>query len=104
MKSRILSATALAAVAALTLAGCSSPAAEEPSSTTGTTGAAASTRGELLTLGIVQEPASWDPAQAHVGHRLQPFQAAYDSLILRAPDGSYEPMLATEWGYTDETN
>lgn len=104
MKSRILSATALATVAALALAGCSSPAAEEPNSTPGTSGTAASTRGELLTLGIVQEPASWDPAQAHVGHRLQPFQAAYDSLILRAPDGSYEPMLATEWGYTDETN
>ena len=32
-----------------------------------------------LTLGTVQEIRSWDPAQAHVGHILQPYQAAYDS-------------------------
>ncbi|MHA6523276.1 ABC transporter substrate-binding protein [Tessaracoccus sp. G1721] len=105
MKSRILPATALVVAAALALAGCSSGgSAATPDAGTQSTAAGSSARGELLTLGILQEPASWDPAQAHVGHRLQPFQAAYDTLILRAPDGSYEPMLATEWGYTDETN
>ncbi|MHA6513288.1 ABC transporter substrate-binding protein [Tessaracoccus sp. Z1128] len=111
MKSRILSATALAAVAALALAGCSAPADDPaPAGDPSSTGAAESTtagtseRGELLTLGVLDEPASWDPAQAHVGHRLQPYQTVYDSLILREPDGSYAPMLATEWGYTDETN
>ncbi len=52
-----------------------------------------------LTLGAVQELRSWDPAQAHVGHYLQPYQAAYDSLILRQPDGKLSPMLATEWKY-----
>ncbi|BAS07135.1 glutathione-binding protein GsiB [Arthrobacter sp. Hiyo4] len=56
-----------------------------------------------LTLGAVSEIRSWDPAQAHVGHVLQPYQAAYDSLLLRQPDGKLSPMLATEWKY-NETN
>lgn len=56
-----------------------------------------------LTLGAVQEIRSWDPAQAHVGHFLQPYQAAYDSLLLREPDGKLSPMLATAWKY-NETN
>ncbi|MFC9770796.1 MULTISPECIES: ABC transporter substrate-binding protein [unclassified Pseudarthrobacter] len=54
-----------------------------------------------LTLGTLRDLTSWDPAQAHVGHALQPYQAAYDSLILREPDGKLSPMLATEWKYND---
>lgn len=56
-----------------------------------------------LTLGAIQDVRSWDPAQAHVGHILQPYQVAYDSLLLREPDGTLSPMLATEWKY-DDTN
>jgi peptide/nickel transport system substrate-binding protein len=52
----------------------------------------------------VQEPLSWDPSQAHVGHTLQPYQAVYDTLLLREPEGELVPMLATEWGYTDDSN
>jgi peptide/nickel transport system substrate-binding protein len=59
--------------------------------------------GRSLTLGTLQDVRSWDPAQAHVGHLLQPYQAAYDSLILREPDGKLGPMLATAWKY-DATN
>ncbi len=55
-----------------------------------------------LVLGVLGEPASWDCAQTHVGHLLQPYQLAYDSLLLRKPDGSLVPMLATEWKYTDD--
>lgn len=55
-----------------------------------------------LVLGVLAEPASWHPAQTHVGHLLQPYQLAYDSLLLRKPDGSLAPMLATEWKYTDD--
>lgn len=55
-----------------------------------------------LTLGVLAEPSSWHPAQAHVGHLLQPYQLPYDSLLLREPDGKLAPMLATEWAYTDE--
>ncbi|WP_309075962.1 ABC transporter substrate-binding protein [Paenarthrobacter sp.] len=54
-----------------------------------------------LTLGTLRDITSWDPAQAHVGHALQPYQAAYDSLILREPDGKLSPMLATAWKYND---
>ncbi|ACL38775.1 extracellular solute-binding protein family 5 [Pseudarthrobacter chlorophenolicus A6] len=54
-----------------------------------------------LTLGTLRDLTSWDPAQAHVGHALQPYQAAYDSLILREPDGKLSPMLATAWKYND---
>ncbi|MDQ1056889.1 peptide/nickel transport system substrate-binding protein [Arthrobacter globiformis] len=52
-----------------------------------------------LTLGTLRDITSWDPAQAHVGHALQPYQAAYDTLILREPDGKLSPMLATKWKY-----
>lgn len=64
-------------------------------------GAGAGAKTTSLTLGAVQELRSWDPAQAHVGHFLQPYQAAYDSLLLRQPDGKLSPMLATEWKYND---
>ena len=55
-----------------------------------------------LVIGILAEPPSWHPAQTHVGHLLQPYQLAYDSLLLRQPDGTLKPMLATEWKYTDD--
>ena len=102
MKRYTLKAAALTAVAALTLAACGGGSDTPAPNASG--GVAGATATAPLTLGVLQEPASWDPAQAHVGHQLQPFQAAYDSLILRNPDGSYAPMLATEWGYTDDTN
>jgi peptide/nickel transport system substrate-binding protein len=57
------------------------------------------TAATALTLGTLRDITSWDPAQAHVGHVLQPYQAAYDSLILREPDGKLSPMLATDWKY-----
>ena len=59
------------------------------------------TRRRPLTLGTLRDLTSWDPAQAHVGHALQPYQAVYDSLILREPDGKLSPMLATAWKYND---
>lgn len=55
-----------------------------------------------LVIGILAEPPSWHPAQTHVGHLLQPYQLAYDSLLLRKPNGDLAPMLATEWKYTDD--
>ncbi len=64
-----------------------------------TAGGAAGTAATSLTLGTIQDVRSWDPAQAHVGHVLQPYQAVYDTLILREPDGKLSPMLATAWKY-----
>lgn len=86
-------AAALIVSAALALTACGGGA------SSGTAAGAAKTTS--LTLGAVQEIRSWDPAQAHVGHFLQPYQAAYDSLLLREPDGKLSPMLATAWKYND---
>lgn len=77
---------AVTLVAALALSGCAA-------------GGQTPTRGESLRLGILQEPLSWNPSQAHVGHALMPYQAVYDTLILREPDGKLSPMLATKWTY-----
>lgn len=89
LKRMYLSAAAIAATAALSigLVGCASDApsgAEKP-----------------LKLGLAFDVPSWDPAEAHVGHLLQPYQAVYDSLILQEPNGDLVPMLATDWVYDD---
>jgi peptide/nickel transport system substrate-binding protein len=81
----------LSAALALTACGGGASGANSPAAAKTTT----------LTVGAVQEIRSWDPAQAHVGHFLQPYQAAYDSLLLREPDGKLSPMLATGWKYND---
>lgn len=83
-------AAALILSASLALTACGGGA-----SAGGSAGAAATS----LTLGTIQDVRSWDPAQAHVGHVLQPYQAVYDTLILREPDGKLSPMLATAWKY-----
>lgn len=44
-------------------------------------------------------PISFDPAQGQEGSWLPTFQAVYDTLILRKPDSSLAPMLATSWNY-----
>jgi peptide/nickel transport system substrate-binding protein len=88
-------ALAMAAITSLALAGCAS---NSPSTAGGGEGAQTQT----LTLGILGEPRSWDPSQAHVGHVLQPYQVTYDSLLLREPDGALSPMLATEWEYNED--
>jgi peptide/nickel transport system substrate-binding protein len=95
-----VTAVAVLAAAGVALSGCAA-AAPAPAATGGDAGAPAST--QILTIGAVTDVTDWDPAQAHVGHALQPYQAAYDSLLLREPDGTLAPMLATEWTY-DETN
>lgn len=55
-----------------------------------------------LAIGITVEPRSFDPAQAQEGTVLPYYQAVYDSLLRRMPDGSVVPMLAKDWAY-DET-
>ena len=64
--------------------------------------AGGSSASKEVVLGILQEPKSWNPAIAHVGHLLQPYQFVYDSLLLRKSDGTLAPMLATSWKYTDD--
>jgi peptide/nickel transport system substrate-binding protein len=106
MKSRKMTLVALSTASLLALSACGggSGGGSGSGGTAGTGGGGGTGEGQALTLGIVGELLSWDPAQAHVGHALQPYQAVYDTLLLREPDGTLAPMLATEWGYTDDTN
>ncbi|MGN7250807.1 MULTISPECIES: ABC transporter substrate-binding protein [unclassified Arthrobacter] len=85
-------ATAIILSASLALTACGGGAGSGSNAGGGSAGTA-------LTLGTLRDITSWDPAQAHVGHGLQPYQAAYDTLILREPDGKLSPMLATDWKY-----
>lgn len=89
----LASRLAKAAAVSLALAGCAGPA--------GSSGTEAANEG-TLNLAIFADPAAWDPSQAHVGRALQPFQITYDTLLLREPDGSLSPMLATDWTYNDD--
>ncbi len=108
MKSPKMKLVALTTTSLLAVSACSGGAGGASGSNSTAGGGAGSAGGtgepQTLTLGIVGEPLSWDPAQTHVGHALQPAQVVYDSLLLREPDGTLSPMLATEWGYTDESN
>ncbi|MBE3000877.1 ABC transporter substrate-binding protein [Nocardiopsis sp. HNM0947] len=79
-------ATAAAGVALLVLAGCAGPPGDDDPAT--------------LTIGTMTVPQSLDPADA-MGSAAPYFQAVYDSLVRREPDGTYAPMLATEWSYDD---
>lgn len=90
MMSRKLAIAALTVASTLALSACG-----------GAGGGATAEGGQTLTLGVLGEPNSWDPAQAHVGHSLQLFQPVYDSLLRREPDGTLVPMLAEEWTWTD---
>ncbi|MEQ6896461.1 ABC transporter substrate-binding protein [Microbacterium sp. KR10-403] len=94
MKFRPLAAgIAVLTAATVALAGCA-----------GGGGAATggTTAGKTLTLGSLSNVTSFDPAQAHLGHLMPTYQAAYDTLILREPDGTLAPMLATKWEYNDD--
>lgn len=63
--------------------------------------AAAPRAASLQIATIVQGVSSYDPSQAQEGHFMPFFQAVYDPLIRRLPNGDLVPMLATEWTYDD---
>lgn len=85
MKKKVLSAIGALAASALMLSGCAG-------------GNAAAEHDDTLKIGTMTVPSSLDPKDA-TGSAMPFFQAVYDTLILRTPDGGYEPMLATEWEY-----
>ncbi|MDL4815165.1 ABC transporter substrate-binding protein [Actinomadura opuntiae] len=80
-----IAASAACAAAALALTGCGG-------------GGSASGGASGLDIATLTAAQSLDPADA-IGSALPFFQAAYDTLIKRDPDGSYKPMLATQWSY-----
>lgn len=81
--------------AALALSGCAGQSGNS-------NGGGGDATGGTLTLGSLSNITSFDPAQAHLGHQMPIYQAVYDTLILREPDGTLAPMLATEWNYNDD--
>ncbi|OAH09478.1 ABC transporter substrate-binding protein [Streptomyces jeddahensis] len=81
-------AIAACVAASLTLAGCAGSDAGSAGSST-------------LNIATMTFPQSLDPAQA-VGSGLPFFQATYDTLVKREPDGSFSPMLATAWQYNGD--
>lgn len=89
---RTVSALALVGAMSLGLAACSSDASTAPAD-----GA------DTLRLALGNAPTSFDPAQmGDAGNMLEYAQAVYDSLLYKAPDGTIEPWLASEWSYNDD--
>lgn len=82
-----MGAAAALAVAALALGGCAGSAAPSAQKTT-------------LTVASQTPASSMDPMDAG-GGQMPYFQAVYDTLIHREPDGSLTPWLATEWEYDE---
>lgn len=80
-----IAASAACAAAALVLTGCGG-------------GGSASGGAAELDVATLTNAQSLDPADA-IGSALPFFQATYDTLIKRDADGSYKPMLATQWSY-----
>lgn len=90
-------AAAAITVASLALAGCAASTENPPPSESG------AERGGTLRVALAKGPTSLDPA--NMEQSTSPFaQPAYDALIRIAEDGSLEPGLATEWGFTDDEN
>jgi peptide/nickel transport system substrate-binding protein len=91
----IYAATALAAVALITLAGCGS------SSSGGSTSTTTTTRSGTFTVGMGEAATTMDPTS------VAPAAFAYydyDPLIHEEPDGSFVPDLALSWGYVGSGN
>lgn len=87
MKKRVLGGIGAALASLLVLSGCAG-------------GAQPAAHDDTLRLGTMTVPTSLDPIDA-IGSGLPFFQAVYDTLLKRTPDGTYEPMLATEWSYDE---
>lgn len=89
---------ALAAAASLALAACGGQA-------TGSAQAAGDhSPGNVLTVGFgLQAPPTLDPGKAAQNYAWLE-QLAYEPLIVRRPDGSLTPGLATSWSYTGSGN
>ncbi|GAB2888538.1 ABC transporter substrate-binding protein [Streptomyces mayteni] len=89
-KKRGVAAAALMALM-LILAGCTSGGANRAGDTSS------------LTLGTVVDIPSYDPAELRFdGEYPQLWSPVYDTLLLRLPDSSLAPNLATEWSYNSD--
>jgi len=57
---------------------------------------------DVLTIANSGELVSFDTAQAADGLLIQYYQPVFDSLLRRAPDGTVEANLATDWTYSED--
>ena len=111
-------------IAACVLAACSSDddpsdgsSAAEPTVTTDAEATPATTEGGetppteapsgegpsgTLRAATYNAPTSLDAHLLGLGQNIQFAQPVYETLIRKLPDGSYVPMLATEWSYLDD--
>jgi peptide/nickel transport system substrate-binding protein len=70
----------------------------------GSSTAASSPAGDVLTIAVPAAPPTLDPAKAH-GHTSVFFnELAYEPLIVLGNNGSYQPGLATSWHYVGTGN
>ncbi|MER7081446.1 peptide/nickel transport system substrate-binding protein [Saccharopolyspora kobensis] len=83
--------TALAAVLALTAAGCTSIA--------GNSGGAT----DVLKMGTFQDVTSWDPANADIGFDGPYLSAVYDPLVSLDENSQPVPALATSWSFSPDS-
>lgn len=94
---------AIAAASLLVLSGCASGTDNNSDSSSSTDNSGSSSvPTETLNLAALVDVNSWDPSQADIGHMIPLYQAVYDNLIIRTPEGEYEPNLATEWSWNDD--
>lgn len=92
---RLKATAALAAIAALALAGCSSGGE--------TSGGGNGGDGERLTLISIASPTSYDIGSgAEWGNRSPFFEAVYDTLLRTDSEGELQPGLATAWEYNED--
>ena len=67
--------------------------------------AGAATSSAVLTIAVPNVPATLNPALSDNGGNNVTFASlAYDSLIYLAPNGTYQPDLATSWKYVGSNN
>lgn len=93
MKRKLMAAVALAAGVSLAITGCA----------TSDGGTDAPVTGGTLTLGALVDAASWDPADAEFGNRIQYVQPVYDSLLHIDDSLEIGPWLASEFEYNDDS-
>lgn len=85
------------------IAGCSGGDSDEGSTSSPTASDTGEeiVRGEALRLGMGDDLQSWDTTAVNQGIALTAYQAPYDTLIRKTPEGDLVPMLATEWTYDE---
>ena len=85
------SLTAVVAVAALALTGCSAGGSSSEDSESST-----------LTLGVLVAATTFEAAGMNFANESPYGQAVYDTLLKEDPAGELLPSLATEWSYNDD--